>query len=168
MRNSKFLIVMALMIAALAGCAPVISKDTLATVDRGIKFEDVVKDPGPYAGKNVVFGGTIINVENTESRTVLEVVQQGMNSQLNPVYTDESAGRFLVDFPGFKDPAIYSIGKRLTVAGRVKGSLEKKLGKGTYRYPVIEPTEHYLWPRRGGYSEPSIGIGIGIGYTHID
>ncbi|MDO8427317.1 MAG: Slp family lipoprotein [Deltaproteobacteria bacterium] len=167
MRNTAISLLLLIILAVFAGCAPVISEEALKDVDREINLGDVIKDPEGYAGKGVVFGGTIISAENLENRTILEVIQHGMNSRLNPVYTEESAGRFLVDFPGFKDPAIYANGKRITVAGKIKGVEEKKLGKGTYRYPVVEPKEHYLWPRQG-YGEPSIGIGFGIGYTHID
>jgi len=153
-----------------AGCGTVISENVMKTVDRDIAFKSVVADPAKYEGKSVVFGGTIIKVENFENRTVMEVVEEGMNSQLKPVDKDASAGRFLARFDRFMDPAIFAPGKKITVAGVVSGTETRPLGKGNYRYPVISPTEHYLWEQdefdRGGW--PRIGIGIGFGYTHID
>jgi len=152
-------------VALIAGCAPVISEGVLETVDRSIEFRAVASDPSAHAGKRVVFGGTIILVENLEGATVMEVVQEGLNSQLKPVAKDESAGRFLVRFGEFKDPAVFGVGKRITVAGVVKGSETRPLGKGTYRYSVIEPNEYYLWERSDyDRGSPRIGIGLGLGF----
>lgn len=169
----RLLTVLALALAAFAaGCGPVISKEVLKGVDRGIAFREVAGDPEAYIGRSVVFGGTILKTENTEGgATVIEVLQEGLNSQLKPVDTDSSEGRFLAEFEGFKDPAIYAPGKGITVAGKVIDADKRPLGKGTYTYPVIRPAEAYLWERGRGYGgEPSIGIGIGLGfgYTHID
>ena len=168
MNSAKMLLIAAVLLLA-AGCGPVISENVLKTVDRDIEFRSVVADPARYNGKSVVFGGTILNIENLEGVTVMEVVQEGLNSQLKPVDRGESAGRFLVKFDRFVDPAIFSAGKRITVAGVVTGTETRPLGKGNYRYPVIEPKEHYLWePSDYDRSEPRIGIGIGLGYWHID
>lgn len=167
---TRKVLLIAAFLALLAGCGPVISEETLKTVDRDITFREVIANPDQYRGKSVVFAGTIINVENLENRTEMEVVQEGVNSQLKPVDRGESAGRFLVRFDQFMDPAIFSAGKRITVAGVVTGTETRPLGKGTYRYPVIEPKEHYLWEPSdydsGG--SPRIGIGIGLGYWHVD
>ena len=157
-----------LLLAFIAGCAPVISEETMRTVDRSVRFQDIVKDPGAFKGRPVVFGGTIIDTENREGTTVIEVLQEGLNSQLRPVEPNESAGRFLAEIDGFRDPAIYAPGKGITIAGEVTGTERRKLGKGSYSYPVIKTREHYLWEDRRYDPGPRIGIGIGLGYTHID
>lgn len=165
MRKIKIALI-ALLFAA--GCAPVISKDTLKTVDREIRFEDVVKDPGAFTGRSVVFGGTIISTENREGTTVIEVLQEGLNSQLKPVTPEESAGRFLAEIEGFRDPAIYAPGRGITVAGELTGAERRELGKGSFNYPVIRSREHYLWEVRGYDPGPSIGIGIGLGFWNVN
>lgn len=163
--NSLKMLAAALALAVLAGCAPVISGPVLKDIDRSIEFRSVAAEPARYKGTSVVFGGTIVRVENLEGTTVMEVVQEGMNSQLKPVSPEESAGRFLVKFNEFKDPAIFSAGKKITVAGVVTGAETRPLGKSTYRYPVIEPREHYLWePSDYDRGRTSIGIGIGFGF----
>ncbi len=150
-------------LVTLSGCAPVISKKALEGADLDIKFADLVKDPARYAGKTVVLGGTIVNIRNLEDRTEIEVLQEPLGYRLKPCKPEESAGRFLVEFDGFKDPVIYAAGKRLTVVGTVKGIRMGELGKLTYNYPVIAPIEHYLWSRE---YEPSVGIGVGVGIIH--
>lgn len=168
MRTPKLLLLAGLL-ALLAGCGPVISDEVLKTVNRDIKFNEVAADPAKYTGKSVVFAGTILNVENMENVTEMEVVQEGMNSQLKPVDREKSAGRFLARFNRFMDPAIFAAGKRITIAGTITGTETRPLGKGTYRYPVIEPKEHYLWEQSDyDNTSPRIGIGIGLGYWHID
>ncbi|OGP18493.1 MAG: hypothetical protein A2V21_310030 [Deltaproteobacteria bacterium GWC2_55_46] len=162
------LLVLLLTAIILTGCAPVISKETLSGIDRTLAFKEIARSPASYVGKQVVFGGSILNVENEENKTIIEVLQEGLNSQLKPVVREESAGRFLVEIEGFLDPAIYSVGKGLTVAGEVVRTEKMKLGKGSYTYPVIRPREYHLWEPGGYGREPSIGIGIGLGYTHID
>jgi outer membrane lipoprotein len=163
--NSAKMLVIAAVLFVLAGCGPVISESGLKDVDRSIEFSSVVAEPSRYVGKRVVFGGTIITVDNLSNVTVMEVVQEGLNSQLKPVSRGESAGRFLVKFGQFKDPAIFAAGKRITVAGVVTGTETRPLGKGTYRYPVIDPREHYLWePSDYDRGATSIGIGIGVGF----
>lgn len=146
-----------------AGCAPVISQNILSTVDKNVAFQDIIKNPQTHIGKTVVFGGEIISVENLETTTVVEVLHEAINRRLKPVGAETSAGRFLAVFTGFKDPAVYSKGKLLTIAGIVKGVEAKKLGKMDYNYPVIEETGHYLWTRS---REPSFGIGVGVGVSH--
>lgn len=164
-RRSLFLAALALILAS--GCAPVISKDTLGTVDRGLEFSEVAGRPADYIGKSVVFGGTILETRNEESRTVVEVLQEGLDSRLRPAERDESAGRFLVEFQGFRDPAIYSRGKRITVAGEITGTERLRIGRITYDYPVIQPREHSLLDPPSYDPGPRIGIGIGLGYTRV-
>lgn len=152
----------------ISGCAPVLSKKTLETVDRKVKFSDLVKDPEKYKGTKVLLGGTIVGLDTTENKTEIEVLQEPLNYQLKPTNTEESEGRFIAVFDGFKDPAIYSKNRRITVAGVFKGIEKRKLGKMEYGYPLVEPAEYYLWsiPYE---REPALGIGVGVGfgYTHI-
>lgn len=154
-----------ILIIGCAGCAPVISKKSLDSVDADAKFADIIKDPARFTGKTALLGGTIINAENLEGRTVLEVLQHGLNRRLAPIEPEGSLGRFLVVFDGFKDPAVYSPGKRITVTGKITGVETRLVGKLPYNYPVISPAEHYLWSR--DYTEePSVGIGVGLGIIH--
>lgn len=161
------LLLSAIAVLLIAGCAPVISKETLGTVNRGLEFSEVAGRPADYIGQSVVFGGTILETRNEEGRTVIEVLQEGLDSRLRPAERGESAGRFLVEFPEFKDPAIYSKGKRITVAGEVIGSERQRIGRGTYDYPVIQPREHSLLDPPSYDPGPRIGIGIGLGYTRV-
>jgi len=164
MRHIAKITALAAALFILAGCAPVISEKTLGQMDRGLNLEEVLKDPGAYTGRTIVLGGTILAVENLEGRTVAEVIEQEMNSHLKPITPENSAGRFLVEFDGFKDPAVYTKGRRITVAGTITGVEKRTIGKTAYTYPVIRPAEHYLWEETSASTEPRVGIGLGVGY----
>ncbi len=144
---------------SMGGCAPVISKKVLDKVDRTIGFSEIQKNPDSYRGKRVLLGGTIVAVENLEDKTLVEVLQQPLNSALRPVRPEESKGRFLVLYRGFKDPALYAPGRALTVAGIVEGERAGKIDKMPYTYPLILAEEDHLW---SAYRGPGVSLGIGI------
>lgn len=145
----------------LSGCAPVIPQKTLDIVDHRIQFDDVRGDPEKYNGSIVLLGGVIVAVENQDKETVIEVMQQPLNSSLRPIKPGASAGRFLAGFTGFKDPAIYAPGRLITIVGMVKGSQVRPLGMMAYRYPVIGVAEDYLWRARED-SNTTFSIGLGF------
>lgn len=132
---------------SLSACAPVISKGVLKEVDRKITVDKVQKNPAGYAGKKVLWGGVIIASENLESVTEIEVLETGLAWDLMPHSEDygESSGRFLIAAPQYLDTAIFKKGKKLTIAGTVKGLTTKKIGKMDYTYPVISPVEMKLF-----------------------
>ena len=161
MPDIKKTVLLLLSLIVFCGCAPVISRQTLKSVDREVKFADLAGHPDKYMGREVVLGGTIVSVENREDKTEVEVLDQPLNRQLKPVDPEKSEGRFIAVFDGFKDPALYARNRRITVAGVFKGVVKRKLGKMDYGYPVVESREHYLW--KAPYGEPSLGVGVGIG-----
>jgi outer membrane lipoprotein len=151
----------------LAGCAHVISKEVLQEVDTSVSFVQVLKDPEVYRGKIVLFGGNVIETQNLSNKTLVVVLQRPLGSRGEPSAGDVSEGRFIIQTPGFLDPAIYSPGRKLTVAGTVAGKEVRPLGEIEYTYPIIEKRELYLWPEEETASdEPAVrfGVGIGVGF----
>lgn len=151
----------------LAGCAHVISKEVLQEVEPSLTFAHVSQDPEAYTGKTVLFGGDVIETQNLSDKTLVVVLQRPLGRRGEPGGGDVSEGRFIIQTPGFLDPAIYSPGRKLTVAGTVAGKEVRPLGEITYAYPVIEKRELYLWPEEEEVSdEPQVhfGFGIGIGF----
>jgi outer membrane lipoprotein len=166
-RNNMFalLLIMAA-VFLLIGCShsPVISKETLKQVDTRATFAEVIKDPDAYKGKTVLFGGEIIELENRRERTAIAVLQHPLDSRDRPVAGDVSEGRFIITMQGFLDPAIYSPGRMVTVAGQVAGKEKHPLGEIEYTYPVIEKQGLYLWPiERPDTATPRWSFGFGVG-----
>lgn len=150
------------LLAVLIACAPVISPEILKAVDQTIAFEQILKNPDIYKGKVILLGGTIIKTINLSNETLIEVVQQPLSRRNMPKDPEASKGRFIIVFKEFKDPAIYSPGRLITVAGEVTGSQTRPLGETNYNYPLLTPKEYYLWRP---YEGPSIHIGVGVGTT---
>ncbi len=151
----------------LVGCAHVISKEVLKEVDKNVTFAQLVKDVDAYKGKTVLFGGAIIETKNFADKSQVVVLQHPLDSRDRPVAGDVSEGRFIVTTPGFLDLAIYSPGRKITVAGKVVGKEKRPLGEIEYTYPVIEKRGLYLWPvERPASTEPKVqfGFGVGVGF----
>ena len=161
-----FLTIMALMalLLLLVGCAHVISKEVLKEIDKNATFAQVVKEPDAYKGKTVLFGGDIIGTKNFADKSQVVVLQHPLDSRDRPVAGDVSEGRFIVTTPGFLDPAIYSPGRKITVAGKVVGKEKRPMGEIEYTYALIERREIYLWPAETPAStQPRVQFGFGLG-----
>jgi outer membrane lipoprotein len=158
-----FVFVMAAVLL-LAGCTHVISRGVLQEVDTSVSFVQLSKDPTAYIGKTVLLGGDVIEAKNFTDKTLVVVLQRPLGSRGEPGAGDVSEGRFIIQAPGFLDPAIYSPGRKLTVAGMVVGKEVRPLGEIEYTYPVIEKRELYLWPEEESTSdEPRVHFGVGVG-----
>lgn len=148
-----------------AGCASVFSSEIRKEVDSSILFSELQKNPEAFQGKTVLLGGKIIEIENLAEKTMLTVLQRRLNASDKPIRSDQSEGRFMVSVQGFLDPAIYREQRLITVIGRVIGSSVLPLDGTTYRYPIIEKKELYLWPTEETLpQEPRVQFGIGIGF----
>jgi outer membrane lipoprotein len=163
------------MLLWLQACAPVISPQLMQQVDKELTYHVLVADPEAFKGKTALLGGTIVNTIPKTGQTEIEVVQKELLSSGEPRLTDKSGGRFLVVVDRFLDPAIYKSERDLTVAGKVQGSVVRRIGEIDYRYPVIAALELHLWqpwPRRSapiypyGYSYPYWGWRIYPGYPY--
>ncbi len=117
-------------------------------VDESLTFREVQKNPQPFVGKNVLWGGVIIETTNRKNETVIHVMQTELDYEKRPKNLDRSAGRFLVRYNGFLDPVIYSKAREITLAGEVVGEEVLPLGEIQYVYPIILAKEIHLWEKR--------------------
>lgn len=129
----------------MAGCS-VISKEALKEVDEGITLKMVQEHPENYIGKKVLWGGTIISTDNKENASEIEVLESELAYDKSP-RDGASEGRFLVEAKKFLDPSVYKTDKRVTVAGTLKGTAVRKIGKMDYTYPVVVPFEMRLFDK---------------------
>jgi outer membrane lipoprotein len=151
------------MIPFLAGCATIISHESLSLVDRGISFKELRQDPDRYVGKHILLGGGIAAVRNTTGGGELELVQ--FNTDGNGEITDSAAsgGRFIAFSTDFLDPALYRIGLLVTLVGTVQGKKTMWLEEVNYTYPVLAIRELHLWQPEEMSAPPSFHFGIGVG-----
>jgi len=133
--------------ALVVSCAP-FSQEMMRQVDESLTFREVQKDPQPFGGKTVLWGGVIVDTANRKDETLIHVMQTELDYEKRPKNLDSSGGRFLVRYNGFLDPVIYSKGREITVAGEVVGKDVLPLGAIQYAYPVLLAKEIRLWEKR--------------------
>ncbi len=158
----KIFSVVSLMLLITA-CASVMSETTMNSVDQSVSFAALQQKPDAYKGKVVLLGGQIIATTVKDNETWIEMLEKKLDSGQKPENTDQSGGRFLIKFQGFLDPAIYSPGRYLTVAGQVEGKVIRPINETKYTFPLLVAKEHYLWKPEDTASRPRFGIGVGGG-----
>ena len=93
----------------------------------------------------------IVKAVNKKDGTLLEIYQTEMESGGMPIHPDVSGGRFLALYEGFLDSEIYRGGRKVTIAGSVRGKQVKKLGQVDYIYPYLIIKEMHLWAEEKWY-----------------
>lgn len=131
----------------IAGCAHVMSEQSLRLVDRQITFEELRRTPESYLGKYVLLGGTVAGVRNSKGGGELEVLQAPLDSSGMPEEKQYSGGRFIITTTQFLDPLVYKTGRRVTVVGEVKGKKTRQIDEVEYTYPLVAEVELRLWER---------------------
>ena len=131
-----------------AGCSHTLSSEVRQQVDRTLSLAHIRHTPETYTGRTAMLGGDILSARNLAEGTLLEVLQKPLDATERPVVTDRSEGRFMALCEGYLDPAIYSKGRQITLAGRVIGSRTDTVGEITYVYPLLSCLEVHLWPPR--------------------
>ncbi|SDW25298.1 outer membrane lipoprotein [Thiocapsa roseopersicina] len=107
---------------------------------------EVQQRPETFIGQRVRWGGSILDVHNARETTRIEILAKPLNSSGEPDDTSRGLGRFIVELPGFKDPAEYPKQRRLTVVGPLARMETRDVGDYPYPYPVITADAWYLWP----------------------
>lgn len=137
-----------LLLLLLCGCATRVPEAIGEAPPEDLSLAEVRRNITAYIGKRVRWGGTIAAVENRPNETWIYVVARPLDSGGRPRTTDESQGRFTARVDGFLDPAVYSTGREVTVAGAVEGSATRPIGEYPYTYVVVKADNVKLWEAR--------------------
>ncbi len=157
--------VLLFVLAILSGCASVLSDRVLKT-EPSVSFASVRDNPEEANGKLVIVGGSLLGIHQVGGESYLEILERPLDSSLRPIDDDLSGGRFMVRMAGPPDPGVWSIDRRVTLAGRMEGIQMKELGQTTYPYPVFTLEEVHLWPEDGGYyRRPFWSFSVGGGFS---
>ena len=130
-----------------SGCAYPISENLRQEAQKDLSFSMVFEDPMAYRGTIVIWGGKVIKTLNRKQGTEILVLQIPLNWRERPEEDDSSRGRFIAKSSGYLDAAVYTAGRKITVAGEVVGKETWPVGEIEYTYPVVTIKEIHLWPR---------------------
>jgi len=137
-----------LLAALLLGACSTVPENIRSPEITAVSISQARENPTANKGTRIRWGGTIAKVENRQQQTRVEIVARELYDDGEPKQSDHSLGRFMAEIEGFLDPAIYAVGRNLTVVGTLSGITREKLGEMNYNYPVIKAESHYLWPLR--------------------
>lgn len=125
-----------------------------------MQLQDVVSNTISKSDERVRWGGEIIEVENKNDYSIIQVVEFPLNHYGKPNPTSSSAGRFLAKTETFLDPAVYKKGDLITIAGEYQAETSSRIvGEKEVSMPVIHIIESYKWqpylpPRQSLYYDP--------------
>ena len=130
--------------ALLTGCATVAQPPQSEPPRVTAQVSEVIEQPELYLNEDIVWGGTVLRVDNRSDETWIEIIQRPLNRNGVPDLSKRSNGRFLAVVPGFLDPLDYVNGRSITVNGIVDGKETRKISEADYTYPVIAVADHQL------------------------
>lgn len=148
-RSPLLPVLLSLWVAACATPPAPLATGPFAAIDHRQALADAAR------GERVRWGGSVVKTTPQEEETCFEIVAHPLDRNGRPRATDTTAGRFVACAPGFFDPAVYRLGRELTVVGRVAEPEGGRIGDHPYRYPKLAAETVYLWPeRRDEYGYP--------------
>ncbi len=147
-------IILSILILIFQGCVHAISRQNRESALKDLTPDLILQDFEAYRGRLALMGGEIIQTQNLEEETLIEVLQKPLSRSTDrPLTGREGDGRFLVRYQIFKDPYVFSEGREITVAGIVAGKKVSKIGEKAYTYVILQDRETHLWPERTDYYE---------------
>lgn len=164
----RFLLISCLLLSACTGLPSAVRN--VSTVPAS--YDQVKRDIDHYKGVAVRWGGVIIDVENEEHASLVQVLFHPLDFSGRPRLNKPGEGRFVIKSAEFLDPAVYSRDREITVAGVIEGNIERTVGNRTIEVPLLSATAIYLWPNyynpyydyRGYGPYPFYGYPIYPGY----
>lgn len=155
------------LVLAVAACAPAPRYPTNASFVAATPAQ-VATAPGNFANAQVVWGGTVIGVDNGKDRTEIRILGYPLDASQRPRLKQPAIGRFIAAVPGFLDPLDYPDGIPVTVVGHLHGAQTASVGDAAYLYPVvsIQAQDLHRWTpdeMRQGHPNIHFGVGVGVG-----
>lgn len=147
----------------LSACATGPSFDVTG-VNRSLTPQNTAANLATAEGKQVLWGGVILNTANLKDSTDIEVLSYPLDTDQKPQRNQQPLGRFIFNVKGYLEPATYAKDRMVTVVGKVSRAQTGKVGESNYTYPVIAAEQLYLWPLESEYNPGGVRFGIGVGF----
>ena len=128
-----------------SGCSSHIPREISTELPVDLSITQVRSDIDSSTGKQVRWGGIILNIENHQDTTWLTIMSKPLWDSGRPDDSDTSQGRYIAVISNFLDPEVYRANRKITVIGNILKSETRKVGEFPYQYPVVQVEHHYLW-----------------------
>ncbi|AFL73099.1 Slp family lipoprotein [Thiocystis violascens] len=136
-----------LVLIGLVGCVGAVPQAIREASTASPTLTDARESPARHLGRRVRWGGSILRVRNLARVTEIEVLARPLNRFGEPDADAQSLGRFIAEFPGFRDPTDYPSERLLTIVGILVTVETRPVGEFPYRYPVVAIETLHLWPK---------------------
>ncbi len=150
---------------AIAACAPApIYKTGPSSV--AATPAQVATAPQNFQGIEVVWGGTVVSVQNRAEHTNIEVLAYPLDSSQRPRLNQPAIGRFVAMVSGFVEPLNFPPGSPITLRGTLDGARGGMVGDANYTFPLVHSQAMHRWTpeeMRQGHPNISFGVGVGVG-----
>lgn len=104
----------------------------------------VMNAPQLYVGQEARFGGKVVDIQNQQGKTRLEIATVPLDSGARPILGEPSRGRIYANVNGFLDPVDFR-GQLVTVVGPITGSVVGKVGNTPYNFMTMDVTGYKRW-----------------------
>ena len=104
----------------------------------------VMNAPQLYVGQEARFGGKVVDIQNQQGKSRLEIATVPLDSGARPVLGEASRGRIFADVNGFLDPVDFR-GQLVTVVGPISGTVDGKIGSTPYKFMLMQVTGYKRW-----------------------
>jgi outer membrane lipoprotein len=145
----------------LTGCAGDSHRQTMS--ERVTTPNVVSANPVLHQGKTVEWGGMLVTSRNLKDRTELEILALPLRDNGRPDREGRPLGRFVAVHPGYLETADYRPGNLITIAGRIIGYQDGRVGEKAYRYPKVLIDESRFWRNTYYRDRPDVRVGVGVG-----
>jgi len=150
----------------IGGCATDIGPCRRPIGDRGLT-PAVAAAIGEHAAERVTWVYTLVEAQNLERDTELEVEGMPLSACGRPLTGSAPVGRFVVIWPSYLEAADLGPGSLVTATGEITGTREGRIGDAFYHFPLLRDPAPLSWPdqetRNGWSTRPVISIGVGAG-----
>ena len=96
----------------------------------------------------VRWGGIVIDVENEEDFSLIQVLSYPLNFSGRPQLDESHGGRFVIKSTEFLDPMVYAKDKEISVVGTLDGDIQRTVGKKIIQVPLLQSIGIHLWPKQ--------------------
>lgn len=94
---------------------------------------------------DVRWGGVIVSIMYESDDTWIELLAFSLLPSGRPDLASGPTGRFYARVDDVLDPALYRLGRQLTVSGNMERSLRQSIGGEQYAFPVVHASSVELW-----------------------
>ncbi|WP_296594111.1 Slp family lipoprotein [Methylophaga sp.] len=144
MKQLSAFFVTSFVLVLLSGCSNIPKQITTAP-SNDLQLNEIQGKIENFANQDVRWGGELVNVENNNDASIMQIVQYPLNHYGKPITNQSSDGRFLAKTTEFIDPVVYKKGTLLTFTGTLNGEDSRKVDQKELIMPVLDVSSMYKW-----------------------